>query len=165
MTRRVAVEWNVEGPVQAEVFVLWLSTDGLRLGGPDGPRPWLIEIGVTDHPLEVVDQIIRGTIGDPMIVHSTSWRRDHDAVILTFLVIIDASAVEAMPSRTVGRAALARSEATTAPREISTDAVLEHALRHLAWLVQDDPVVAAELTHGWRDALADYVPEPFRLLG
>jgi hypothetical protein len=42
---------------------------------------------------------------------------------------------------------------------------MEHALRHLAWLAVDDPAVSAELPRGWKVALADYVPEPFRNLG
>ena len=56
-------------------------------------------------------------------------------------------------------------DATSAPREIATDAVVEHGLRHLAWLAQDDPVVAAELPSSWRPFLVGYVPEPFRALG
>jgi len=43
--------------------------------------------------------------------------------------------------------------------------VLEHALRHLAWLAEDDDVVRHELSGEWRAALAGYVPEPFRSLG
>jgi hypothetical protein len=42
---------------------------------------------------------------------------------------------------------------------------VEHGLRHLAWLVHDDPVVAAELSPAWAAVLAGYVPEPFRTLG
>jgi hypothetical protein len=45
------------------------------------------------------------------------------------------------------------------------DQVVEHALRHLAWLAEDDPVVREELSPAWRAALATYVPEPFRNLG
>ena len=70
-----------------------------------------------------------------------------------------------MASVPVGRAELARSEATAAPRDIATSAVVEHGLRHLAWLVEDDPVVAAELPAAWHPVLAGYVPEPFRALG
>ena len=70
-----------------------------------------------------------------------------------------------MGSRPIGRAELARSEATVAPLDIATDQVVEHALRHLAWLAVDDPVVRGELSPAWRAALARYVPEPFRNLG
>ena len=43
--------------------------------------------------------------------------------------------------------------------------MLEHGLRHLAWLVVDDTVVREELSDGWPAALESYVPEPFRALG
>ena len=73
--------------------------------------------------------------------------------------------VGSMPSEPIGRVALARSEATAAPRDIAHAQVVEHGLRHLAWLVQDDLVVRAELDPAWQAILAEYVPEPFRGLG
>ena len=157
--------FDVEGPVQAEVFVIWLNGDHLELTGPDGPAPWLIELGATDHPVEVVDRIVRDVVGPPLLVHSTSWRRDRDAVILSFVVVIAADVVGSMRSAPIGRADLARSEATAAPRDIAYQQVMEHGIRHLAWLVADDPVVAGELSGEWRPVLAEYVPEPFRALG
>jgi len=42
--------------------------------------------------------------------------------------------------------------------------VLEHGLRHLAWLAKEDPVVIATLNDDWKQVLADYRPEPFRNL-
>ena len=157
--------FDVEGPVQAEVFVVWLADDHLELTGPCGPAPWLLELGQTDHPVEVVTRIVRDAIGEPLLVHSTSWRRDRDAVILSFVVVIDGALVGSMASLPIERSELARGEATAAPREIATAQVVEHGLRHMAWLAKDDPVVAAELPAGWRDLLAAYVPEPFRNLG
>ena len=157
--------FDVEGPVQAEVFVIWLNGDHLELTGPDGPAPWLIELGATDHPVEVVDRLVRDVVGEPVLVHSTSWRRDRDAVILSFVVVIEPSVVGSMASAAIGRTELARSEATAAPRAIAYQQVMEHGIRHLAWLVADDPVVAGELSGEWRRVLAEYVPEPFRALG
>jgi hypothetical protein len=157
--------FDVEGPVQAEVFVVWLNDDHIELTGPDGAGPWLIELGASDHPVDVVDRMVRGVVGPPLLVHSTSWRRDRGAVVLSFVVVIAPSLVGSMASMPIGRAELARSEATAAPRVIAHQQVLEHGLRHLAWLVADDPVVAGELSDAWREALADYVPEPFRVLG
>jgi hypothetical protein len=162
---RVPVGWDVDSPVQAEVFVVWLDGDRLKLTGPDGPQPWILQLGATEHPVEVVDRIVRDVVGPPILVHSTSWRRDRDAVILSFVVVIDEAQVGVMASVPIDRAKLARSEATAAPRDIATSAVVEHGLRHLAWLAKDDPVVAAELPPAWRPILADYVPEPFRALG
>jgi hypothetical protein len=156
---------DIEGPVQAELYVVWLHGDRLELTGPCGSDPWRIELQTTEHPVEVVSRIVRDVIGDPMLVHSTSWRREYDAVILSFVVLIDAALVGSMQTSPIHRAELARSEATAAPRSIANSQVVEHGLRHLAWLVQDDPVVAAELPPAWTIALADYVPEPFRALG
>jgi hypothetical protein len=157
--------WDVDSPVQAEIFTVWRSGDHLELTGPCGAAPWIVELGATEHPVEVVDRIVRDVVGDPLLVHSTSWRRDRDAVILSFVVVIDGKLVGDMASVPIGRAALARSEATAAPREIATDAVVEHGLRHMAWLAKDDPVVASTLDEAWHALLAGYVPEPFRALG
>jgi hypothetical protein len=162
---RASAGWDVDSPVQAEVFVVWLDGDRLQLTGPDGPQPWILQLGATEHPVEVVDRIVRDVVGQPILVHSTSWRRDRDAVILSFVVVIDRELVGTMASVPIERAELARSEATAAPRDIGVSAVVEHGLRHLAWLVQDDPVVAAELPAPWRPLLAAYVPEPFRSFG
>jgi hypothetical protein len=164
----VSFDWSaldVEGPVQAEVFVVWLGPDGIELTGPCGAASWMIELGATDHPVEVVARIVRDVVGQPLLVHSTSWRRDRDAVILSFVVVIDEALVGSMETAPIGRAELARSEAAAAPRSIAHDQVVEHGLRHLAWLAQDDPVVADELSPAWRQALAGYIPEPFRALG
>ncbi len=162
---RAPAGWDVDSPVQAEVFVVWLDDDGLKLTGPDGPQPWILQLGVAEHPVEIVDRFVRDVVGPPVLVHSTSWRRDRNAVILSFVVVIGRELVRDMASVAIGRAELARSEATVAPGEIAVSAVVEHGLRHLAWLVQDDPVVAAELPAAWRPILTAYVPEPFRSLG
>ena len=157
--------FDVEGPIQAEVFVVWLAGDHLELTGPCGPAPWLLELGPTDHPVEVVTRIVGDVIGAPLLVHSTSWRREREAVILSFVVVIDGALVGPMASMPIEHSELARGEATAAPREIATGQVVEHGLRHMAWLAKDDPVVAAELPAAWRELLAEYVPEPFRNLG
>jgi hypothetical protein len=164
MTRSPA-GWDVSSPVQAEVFVVWLDGDRIALTGPCGPGPWILELGASDHPVEVVDRIVRDVVGDPLLVHSTSWRRDRDAVILTFIVAIEAAQALQMQSLPVSPAELARGGATSAPSTIGVDQVLEHGLRHLAWLAADDPAVRAVLSEPWRMALAAHTPEPFRNLG
>jgi hypothetical protein len=160
----MTLELDVEGPVQAEVFVVWLNGDRPELTGPDGAAPWIIELGSDEHPMETVARIVRDVIGPASLVHSTSWRRDREAVILTFLAVIGPDLRGTMASVPIGRAELARSEATAAPAAIGYAQVLEHGLRHLAWLAREDPVVAAELPPAWHAALAGYVPEPFRSL-
>ena len=164
MTRE-PVGWDVDSPVQAEVFVIWLDGDRIRLTGPDGPQAWHLQLGQTEHPVEVVERIVRDVVGPPLLVHSTSWRRDREAVILSFVVVVAPESVGSMASVPIGRAELVRSEATAAPRDIAVEAVIEHGIRHLAWLAEDDPVVADTLPPAWRPILARYVPEPFRALG
>jgi hypothetical protein len=157
--------FDVGGPVRAEIFVVWLNGDDLELTGPCGAAPWVVELGATDHPVEVVDRLVRENVGVPRLVHSTSWRHDSDAVTLSFVVVVDEGVIGDMDSAPIRRADLARSDATAAPAAIAHEQVIEHGLRHLAWLAVDDPVVSRELAGSWRAALAGYVPEPFRNLG
>ena len=51
-----------------------------------------------------------------------------------------------------------------APEAIAFTSVIEHGLRHRAWLAQDDALVAGVLDSAWHPLLADYTPEPFRAL-
>lgn len=161
---RPVYDFTVEGPVQAEVFVLCLDDGAITLTGPCGADAWLIELGPDDDPVETVTRLVRMNLGDPIVVHSTSWRRSRDAVLLTFVVVVESRSAEAFEKVRVERSELARSRATAAPAEIAMQQVIEHGLRHLAWLVRDDAVVKAALAEGWPEALAAYVPEPFRHL-
>jgi hypothetical protein len=156
--------WDVAGPVRGEIFLVWLNGNHLELTGPDGPAPWIVQLDDVEHPVDVVERIVRGLVGAPLVVHSTSWRRDGGAVLLSFVAVIGPEQADGMATAPVPRSELARSGATTAPTSIGHAQVLEHGLRHLAWLVQDDEVVAKWLSPEWRRALADYVPEPFRSL-
>jgi hypothetical protein len=102
----------------------------------------------------------------PIVVHSTSWRHEEGRVILTYVAAVELPARlpdDSLVGLPVGRAELARGEATAAPKVIAVDAVVEHAMRHLSWLVKDDPAVIQSLA-SWKDPLADYQPEPFRAL-
>jgi len=156
---------DVEGPVLVEVFVLCLRAGDIELTGPCGAAPWYIEKAAGEHPVDAVRRLVADVIGEPELVHSTSWRQADDGVILSFFVVVDPGLVETMSSAPVVRGELARSGATTAPAAIATDQVLEHAIRHLAWLARDDAVVQAKLSEEWKRALAPYLPEPFRNLG
>ena len=153
---------DVSGPVRGEIFMVWLGSEGIEITGPDGARPWIVQLEDAEHPVEAVDRIVRDLVGPPLLVHSTSWRRDGTAVVLSFVIVIGPVQVGGMESTPVARAELARSEAARAPEAIGTDQVLEHGLRHLAWLAQEDAVVADRLSPAWRVNLAAYVPEPFR---
>jgi len=164
MARPALDGFDVEGPVQAEVFVLWLDHGEPALTGPCGADPWYIEVAADEDPLATVSSSVERVVGQPLVVHSTSWRRARDAVVLSFIAVIEPASVGDMASVPVARIELARSSATAAPAQILTAQVIEHGLRHLAWLVQDDPVVATALTGDWPQLLAGYAREPFRHL-
>jgi hypothetical protein len=146
------------------VFVLRLKGGVPELAGPCGPEPWYLEVGADEDPVEVVGRLTRNLLGPPLLVHSTSWRRARGSVILSFIVVIgDAQAAE-LAGVPIARAQLARSGATEAATSIAAVQVIEHGLRHLSWLAQDDPVVRTVLSDEWKGVLAGYVPEPFQHL-
>lgn len=153
---------DVEGPVTIEVYTIARVDETLMLTGPCGAAPWLIEAGGGENPLDTAVRIIRGSLPDSLLVHSTSWRFERDAVVLTFLAVIPE--VGGMVFEPVERSALARNAEHSAPEDISFGQVLEHALRHLAWLAKDDEVVQTTLDAGWLESLGGYTPEPFRQL-
>ena len=145
-------------------MVLALIAGEPVLTGPCGAAPWYVEVGQDADPMAVVAAMTRLNVGEPAVVHSTSWRHARGGVVLTFVVVIDTTIIGDLATVPVERHELARGEATTAPPKIPAGPVIEHGLRHLAWLVRDDPAVALALPPGWLATLDSYVPEPFRHL-
>lgn len=133
-----------------------------ELAGPCGPDPWYIEVAADDDPVEVVSRLSRNLMGEPVLVHSTSWRRARHAVVLSFVVVNADGQAPQLAGLPISRAELARSGTTSAAQTIASAQVLEHGLRHLAWLAREDEVVKAALSDEWKVALGGYVPEPFR---
>ena len=85
--------------------------------------------------------------------------------MLTYVAVVpDAEPPSGWTADEVARAKLARGSATGPPSSIVVDHVVEHGLRHLAWLVREDRVIREALRGGWEGALAGYEPEPFRSL-
>lgn len=156
--------FTVEGPVQAEILVVVLQEDGPALTGPCGPEPWYVEVAHGADPMAVTARLIRANVGEPVVLHSTSWRTARGGVVLTFVAVVDPAVVSSLAGTSFGRTELARGGATAAPDHVDPGSVVEHGLRHLAWLVRDDPVVAQALPRAWHDVLTAYVPEPFRHL-
>ena len=132
-----------------------LHADSLRVGLPPSATP-----------ADVVLDVLKWYPLTPAVVHSTSWRHEEGRIILTYVAVVSPpsslppDSLVAMPVR---RAELARGEAMSAPKSIGVEAVLEHALRHLSWLIRDDPAVMTALA-GWQEVLAGFEPEPFRAL-
>jgi hypothetical protein len=156
--------FTVDGPVQAEIMVLALVDGAVMLSGPCGAAPWYVEVAQGADPMAVVRAITTLNVADPAVVHSTSWRQARGGVVLTFVAVVGPSAVSSLDQVPVARADLARGTAAAAPDHVPAAAVIEHGLRHLAWLSHDDEAVAAALPAGWATVLSSYVPEPFRHL-
>jgi len=102
----------------------------------------------------------------PLLVHSTSWRHQQGRLILTYVAAVAAPdrLSEYLTDEPVTRADLARGDALGPPADIDVAQVVEHAFRHLAWLVKDDAVVGDAL-EDWTAFLDRYEPEPFRAFG
>lgn len=103
---------------------------------------------------------------DPILAHSTSWRFENGSVVLTYIAAVKPPDVlnPYLQEAPVVRADLARGSAFEPPPEIGVAQVVEHACRHLAWLIQDDENVA-EAIPDWAHYLGTFAPEPFRSFG
>jgi hypothetical protein len=154
----------VTGPVQAEIIALALVDATIVLTGPCGAAPWYVQLGQEANPTKIVAAIARANLGEPVVLHSTSWRHARGGVVLTYVAVIDPARATGLETAPIGRADLARGQATSEPARVPAASVIEHGLRHLAWLAKDDPVVEAALPAGWHAALAAYRAEPFRQL-
>src|SRR6267378_7976209 len=147
----------------------------LPVGRRDGALFWMkplhaasLRVGLpaSAKPADVVLDVLKWYPLAPIVVHSTSWRHEDGRIVLTYVAVVEPPSSlppDSLLSLPVGRAKLARGEAMSAPISIGVDAVLEHALRHLSWLVRDDPAVMKALV-GWQEVLAGFEPEPFRAL-
>lgn len=156
---------DVEGPVTAEIFVVTHMDGAILLTGPCGPAPWLVEAVDAGHPMALVERMARANLADLTLLHSTSWRYERDQVVLSFVAVVPEEAAEGTDAVPVTSVELARGDATRAPSAIAWPAVLEHGLRHLAWLAHEDDAVRAALDDDWHAALERYVPAPFQHLG
>jgi hypothetical protein len=149
-----------------EAIVLYLDPSGIRHVYPHGREtlraPWDPDLDPTE---SIVDTIAELGLA-PTMAHSTSWRVVRRQVVLSFLVVIEPPAT--LPPRCevelVARAELARGRATGAPASVHLSQVVEHGLRHLAWLVIEDDAIHDALAL-WAEALTEYRPEPFRAFG
>jgi hypothetical protein len=149
-----------------EAIVLYLDPSGIRHVYPHGREtlraPWDPDLDPTE---SIVDAVAAVGLA-PVMVHSTSWRIVQRQVVLTFLVVVDepASLPDTCEVEQVTRAELARGRATGAPETVHLSQVVEHGLRHLAWLVAEDGAIHEALAP-WSGALGPYAPEPFRAFG
>ena len=149
-----------------EALVLYLDQEGIRHLFPQGQQTVTAAWDPDLDPHEVIVDAV-GALGlTPVMVHSTSWRVVRQLILLTFLVVVELPTriPATYEMRLVTRAELARGRAIGPPPEVHVSQVVEHGLRHLAWLVREDDDIHRALDD-WARALSGYKPEPFRAFG
>ncbi|MSQ32818.1 MAG: hypothetical protein EXR60_00070 [Dehalococcoidia bacterium] len=156
--------WSASFVMQAiEILPVALRERQLLSLRPEHAGSFVVGWPAGARPEEVAARAMQELGLEPLVLHSTSWRHVGAEVVLTYLTVV--SPVAGLPpsweAAPIIHVELARGDATTPPSAIGVLQVLEHTLRHLAWLLGDDPAIAGALPD-WREALADYVPEPFR---
>ena len=149
-----------------EAIVLYLDDEGIRHLYPHGRQtvraPWDPDLD----PHESIVDAVAGLGLTPIMVHSTSWRVLRQLILVTFLVAVEPPrhVPDALEVELVTRAELARGRAISPPPQVHLSQVVEHGLRHLAWLLREDEAIHQALAD-WSRALSEYEPEPFRAFG
>jgi len=149
--------------VALEIFPVVLSEGKFMYVKPLNRSSWVVHCLSAPHPNDQVLSAMEKFRTRPQVVHSTSWRFRDSGLVLTYLVVLSklAELPEGFEARLAPKAQLARGTALQPPATIEVEAVLTHALRHLAWLSQDDSAVRKELPVGWAKALRPFRPGPF----
>jgi hypothetical protein len=161
------VAWSSEIVSQSlEALFVSLGPDGARHLRPIHATTLRVGWPADQQPGDIVLTAARRYGLVPRLVHSTSWRLEGGRVVLTYVVAVEppAGLNENLTDEPVARAELARGDAMGPPPQIGAAQVLEHAFRHLAWLVKDDEAVREALPD-WVTFLDAYEPEPFRAFG
>lgn len=159
--------WSTSFVMQSiEVLPVMLVEGSIVSLKPEHADSFVVGWPAGAKPEEVAASALRLLGLEARVLHSTSWRHAGNEVVLTYLAVVPSGSAlpqswHAMP---VIHTQLARGDVTAPPPVIAVAQVLEHALRHLAWLVAEDEVIARALP-AWRNVLTSYVPEPFRALG
>jgi hypothetical protein len=153
--------WVEVWPVAADQTGIWL------VSGDDAWRP-LISVTADTEPHAEIELILaeHGALADAQLIHSTSWRVDGPAVILTYIAVLSvidlvrtrwpsALPISVSVAQAVGAPLTNAPNAAPTPRYID---VLKHAVRHLAFLLRNDATAATALTEPWPAHLAEIQP-------
>ena len=125
-------------------------------------------------PNETVLEHLAGFFGEifepqKSIVHSTSWRYDHEVerLILTYLVVLPkqlqaslCTATRRISMQHVKAIEKVYGDNLRPPTRIEVDNVLAHALDHLALLSHYDKSIQSLLQSEWLDVLQTRLPKP-----
>ena len=157
------LDLTVKPHVLAEILPPRQRAGGIWLLRPCGAESWLVD--TCQAPIgDVVVSAVEQHGLECVAVHSTSWRRTREGVLLTYVAVL----LGGTPDPTqfewarVSRAELARGDARHPSSSIIVDQVVEHGLRHLNWLAGSETTISRVLGPVWRRSLSAYQPEPFQ---
>jgi hypothetical protein len=161
-----SVPWSSDFVTQSlEALFVYLAPDGAHHLRPIHAETLRLGWGKDQQPAQILAEAVRRYGLRALLVHSTSWRHEQERVVLTYVVAVEPpdSPNANLADEPVQRTELARGDAFGPPPSIGVAQVLEHAFRHLAWLLADDAAVGEALAE-WSSFLRAYEPEPFRAL-
>jgi hypothetical protein len=153
-------------PVAADELGLWL------VSGEEGPWPSSpIPRHSEPHAMAVLELGRHGVLPEVVLLHSTSWRAEGNAVVLTYLAVLrlpslvrlaspDARPISPLTAEVVGGAPTHGPTDPPAPRYWD---VLLHGIRHLKYLLETDATVALSLREPWREHLEGFQPAIARM--
>lgn len=145
-------------PVAADEVGIWLLS---------GIYAWRsLPIRADTNPHRAVEDILHEQEAAPQLLHSTSWRMDEDALMVTYIAVIECQSPvrqgwpEAKPVsddmlQAVGKPSPTEPTESPVPREID---VLAHAIRHLRFLLDTDAEARQGLGEDWRSRLKELSP-------
>jgi hypothetical protein len=153
-------------PVRVEVWPLGADYEGIwLLSGEDAWRSG--NVTSDSEPHWEIERLLEVADLKPVLVHSTSWRMDEQAVVLTYVAVPkvadyvladypNARPVTRQLQILVGRPPRHSAVEPPAPRYVD---VLLHALRHLRFLRDTDAHVSRQLGGHWWMNLEPLEPE------
>ena len=158
------VAWSSEFVVQSiEPLFVHLAEGRAHYLRPEHAESLQLGLAPGSQPGQLVIDAAASYGLEPLLVHSTSWRALEARIVMTYVAIVRTpdELSHFLVDEPVRKTELARGDAFGPPPTIDVVQVLEHAFRHLAWLVKDDDAVRGALPE-WIAFLDRYEPEPFR---
>jgi hypothetical protein len=162
-TDRLGVRVEV-WPVAADEFGIWLVSEEADAWRSD-------YVPAVTEPHKIAEQLLdaREQFNRLRLLHSTSWRTDRDAVVLTYIAVLGGHGsheyvrdvwTSARPltldtAEAVGRPLPHGPVEPPTPRYID---VLMHGVRHLRFLLETDIQAQAGLDDHWRRSLSELQP-------
>ena len=149
-----------------EILPLFVKARAIYWLRPQDEPSWQVQSVASASPGEAAASAIGQLATSALVVHSTSWRFQSGNLVLTYIAVIAnaEAAIGGFQAIRVRRQDIGRGTATAPPQAVTLGEVVEHALRHLAWLARDDPSITAALPEDWARALSRFPAQPLTMV-